>query len=307
MKKVRIMVFSLVMSMAFAALAFNNEQPAVHPSNEKVHDTNFQISLPEGPVESILILFGGYGQKPSDVLLAFPIESKLRDQNIAVIYVKQLNRIWLNEDELNSIQESIAQTRASHKLSTKKLFLGGFSSGGNHALQFANQLSSQGDDQVLGVFTVDNPIDLEQLYLNAEENIERNFHPWAIGESLMITQTINDSIGNGNRDEFFNDFSLYRRSSNAHLLEDLKSTSLRFYTEPDTAWHRENRGTNYEDINAYQLEGLTSLLRSEGFDVQMITTTGKGYRPDGMRHPHSWSIVDQEELVKWFLSLNRRK
>ena len=27
------------------------------------------------------------------------------------------------------------------------------------------------------------------------------------------------------------------------------------------------------------------------------------YRPDGSRHPHSWSIVDNGELVEWLLGL----
>ena len=34
-----------------------------------------------------------------------------------------------------------------------------------------------------------------------------------------------------------------------------------------------------------------------------MTTIGKGFREDGSRHPHSWSIVDEKELIEWFTGL----
>ena len=47
---------------------------------------------------------------------------------------------------------------------------------------------------------------------------------------------------------------------------------------------------------------LINLLRVAGnARAELITTTGKGYRPDGRRHPHSWSIVDELDLVRWLL------
>ena len=37
--------------------------------------------------------------------------------------------------------------------------------------------------------------------------------------------------------------------------------------------------------------------------TELITTSGQGHHPDGRRHPHSWSIVDNGELVEWLLGL----
>jgi len=34
----------------------------------------------------------------------------------------------------------------------------------------------------------------------------------------------------------------------------------------------------------------------------LMITHDKGYHPDGARHPHSWSIVDEEDLAEWFSS-----
>jgi len=35
--------------------------------------------------------------------------------------------------------------------------------------------------------------------------------------------------------------------------------------------------------------------------IKLSETQNKGIRGDGARHPHSWSIVDQEELIEWIL------
>jgi hypothetical protein len=43
-------------------------------------------------------------------------------------------------------------------------------------------------------------------------------------------------------------------------------------------------------------------LKKDGFKhVELITTENKGYRANGQRHPHSWSIVDGKDLIKWML------
>ena len=48
-------------------------------------------------------------------------------------------------------------------------------------------------------------------------------------------------------------------------------------------------------VNALHLHGNE--------EAELILTQDKGYRPDGQRHPHSWSIVDEEEMVGWLLGL----
>ena len=38
--------------------------------------------------------------------------------------------------------------------------------------------------------------------------------------------------------------------------------------------------------------------------IELINTKNKGYRADGTRHPHSWAIVDKENLLNWVLEKN---
>ena len=43
--------------------------------------------------------------------------------------------------------------------------------------------------------------------------------------------------------------------------------------------------------------------RGSGFDkVEYIPTENMGFRANGERHPHSWSIIDKVGLIKWILN-----
>ncbi|MEL6972934.1 MAG: hypothetical protein AAFZ63_11010 [Bacteroidota bacterium] len=64
------------------------------------------------------------------------------------------------------------------------------------------------------------------------------------------------------------------------------------------------RGKDYYAMNAIDLAALVNALRVCSHQkVTLITTRDKGYLPDGTRHPHSWGIVDEKDLIDWFLSL----
>ena len=61
-------------------------------------------------------------------------------------------------------------------------------------------------------------------------------------------------------------------------------------------------------MNAIDLAGLINQLKIlGGKKAELITTIEKGYGDDGSRHPHSWSIVDEKELIEWFNRLTSDK
>ena len=75
------------------------------------------------------------------------------------------------------------------------------------------------------------------------------------------------------------------------------------YSEPDSLWWKEQRMADFEQTNAYLIQELSELLFDSGFtQVEYIATENKGYRSNGERHPHSWSIVDQDELISWIIN-----
>jgi hypothetical protein len=84
----------------------------------------------------------------------------------------------------------------------------------------------------------------------------------------------------------------------------LKGIAIRAYTEPDVNWWIETRRKDYYSMNSIDLAALINELKIFGNEnSELIITNNKGYMPDGNRHPHSWSIVDEKEMVDWFLRL----
>ena len=53
-------------------------------------------------------------------------------------------------------------------------------------------------------------------------------------------------------------------------------------------------------MNAYYIKKLSEDLKNSGFSkVEYIPTENKGYRHNGDRPPHSWSIIDKNGLMEW--------
>ena len=57
-----------------------------------------------------------------------------------------------------------------------------------------------------------------------------------------------------------------------------------------------------------QITSITNWFNKElnqlgNLKANLILTQNKGFRkPDNNRHPHSWSIVDNDELIVWLLN-----
>jgi hypothetical protein len=78
---------------------------------------------------------------------------------------------------------------------------------------------------------------------------------------------------------------------------------LRIYSEPDVDWWLKERNFDFTSINGPECSAMINELNRLGNNnAELIVTENKGYRkPYNVRHPHSWSIVDNDELITWLL------
>ena len=84
----------------------------------------------------------------------------------------------------------------------------------------------------------------------------------------------------------------------------LKEMAVRCYGDIDVEWILKERRRSLYDSNALDASELIARLMLMGnTKAEFITAERKGYRSDGRRHPHSWSIVDEVEFVQWVLGL----
>ena len=296
----------LILFLSIITIIFSSRIGVAQKSEIKQLSTDFyELYLPD-TTDAVLILFGGFPESGKDIKREFGIHELANQNKIAVAYLNYSQKLWLEEEEQIELAESIKELFNSNNLSTKKVFFGGFSSGGNMALLSSDFLIEKSNNIIepTGVFIVDSPIDLVGLYKSAEKNIERNSsEPWS-QEAKWIIATLEENFGKPeNNLTEYEQYAVYTSSTNnIQNLKNLKNTRIRFYTEPDTLWWKEHRKADYDQMNAYYIKILSESLKNSGFNkVEYITTDNKGYRANGSRHPHSWSIVNKDDLIQWIL------
>ena len=156
------------------------------------------------------------------------------------------------------------------------------------------------------MFITDSPVDLLGLYENAQRNIKKNFSVPAVQEANWIVEMFNPEFGTGDTAlvNYENKSPYFSKTNSTKNISHLNDLKIRLYSEPDTRWWKQNRQVEYVDMNAYYLEQFANDLgKLYGVEhVTYIKTDNRGYRANGDRHPHSWAIIDEKDLVNWILT-----
>ena len=78
---------------------------------------------------------------------------------------------------------------------------------------------------------------------------------------------------------------------------------IKIYCEPDFNWAINEKQWNAYDLNVVDNVSFINELKKNGnTQAQIILTKDKGIRKVlKYKHPHSWSIADANEIVKWLL------
>lgn len=227
-------------------------------------------------------------------------------QGITTVLLNFNQKLFLRPEEKETLYNSIDAVFEKHRIKKSKLYFGGFSSGGNMALLMCDYVFEKNNAlNAAGVMVVDAPVDLEQLYKNAQNDISLNADEGARKEGLFLADLLERALGRP--DDAQNRYpacSPFLVSANAALnLPNHRKYKIRLYTEPAPDWQMQFRKRRYEDTNAFMLEKLADCLQKQGNQrCELVRTENRGYRADGTRHPHSWNIVAQKELLAWMKS-----
>ena len=275
---------------------------------------HYRVYRPSGEVRGALVLLPGYGDdsdafEPSSPTTPSTLPARLAEHGIlTLVAVPVRETLYESPAALRALDSLLAQVVQQYRIPRERVAIGGFSSGGTGAVRYAQTCAQQNCRAVprlAAVFAVDAPLDFERLFRNSAVIVQRKAPRSNIAEASTIVRTLQQTLG-GTPDEVPDAYRLHSpvlaselAGGNARLLQQ---TPLRLYTEPDVKWWLEERNLDYQGMNAVDHAALINLLRVAGnARAELITTTGQGYRPDGRRHPHSWSIVDETDLVRWLL------
>ena len=159
------------------------------------------------------------------------------------------------------------------------------------------------------VFAIDGPLDFERMHSGMLREVRLpNTPEGAMEENTYLLKRFLKIFGGTPQETLSNyyEISPYSYSDTTQrAIKPLVNLPIRLYTEPDVQWWLKD-GSDYSGMNSFDFAAMTNELRRMGSTkIELITTENKGYRkPDNVRHPHSWSIAEPTDLVKWLKAQN---
>lgn len=263
--------------------------------------------IPKASPTAILFLLHGGGETPEDVLKQIELHQLAVKNNFLVILPYFSEGTTKMIEETNSINQIAVQLMNEYQISKDKIILGGFSGGGMLSITFAERSVRDKNTDFIpkAVFAIDTPLDFEQIYQRSEREIKRNFSEIGVGEANFMIDEFNKTFG-GSPSEFPEEYEKYSmftyRKEDGGNAKYLLEIPIRIYTEPGVEWQLENRQRDLYDLNCTNISAMINLLQINGNkNAEVITTFNKGKRLNGAKHPHSWSIMDSKDTMKWML------
>jgi pimeloyl-ACP methyl ester carboxylesterase len=287
----------------------------VHRTPGDTLANSYRIYEPVGRTRGLLVLLPGYGSDVNGFAATSYTPSTLPERMarhgvLTIVAVPQVETLYESDQPLRILDSIVAEVLQTYRIPSGLVVVGGFSAGGTGAVRYAQYCAQSRCavvPSVAGVFGVDPPLDFERLYRGEEVSLRRGAPRTNTVEAQMIVDTFRRVLGGAPEQapEAYRRYSPLLASApdggNAGLLA---RTPIRLYTEPDVQWWMENRNLDYHGMNSVDHAAFINLLRVMGNTrAELVTTTGKGVRPDGTRHPHSWSIVDEPDLAEWIARL----
>lgn len=217
------------------------------------------------------------------------------------------------DDEVAALVKRVERALHAEGLAGRPLLFAGLSLGGTRALRVAIEIRRHRHWplRLAAVALVDAPLDMIRVWTAERKAAADGFGSASSGQGRWVSYLLETRLG-GPPDQARARYVAYSPfvfgepgGGNAAVLEGLP---LRAYHEPDVNWWIEQRRKSYYQMNSIDLAALVDELRLAGSqEAELITTTGArdGYGVGSS--PQSWSIVDNADLVRWFLRTVREE
>lgn len=290
-----------------------NEIKTVYREKGNTSSNYYLLVHPKDDIKNIVFLLPGFGNTPEMFLEEIAIEEFTKENNILLVIASPKGRLthYLDNGSMVIIDEILKEIIKDYSFSESvNIIFVGFSIGGTGATRYSEYFiggKSINNFTLKGLVLVDPPLDFERFWNSSQRKIAKDFSPISVKESKFMLNILSTQFGGSP----LNNYKNYKKISpflasqedggNASLLKKLP---ILIYTEPDLIWWKENRGIDSEDLNSLDIDNFEKKLKTLGNQrINVIKTKEKGFRKDGKRHPHSWSIVDEEGLLEWITKI----
>jgi len=278
----------------------------------------FYYTITPKSTRAVLVLFPSAFESCESVISCNKnLIQKSFDKGIMTVVISSnFNRsLSIDKFALNFFNKTFTEITTKNILSKDKFIMCGLSLGGMNALRYTELAQDENfktSVKPIAVIGVDPPVDEVGLFYRAQDEVNlyqpdssklNNGQQNALTEGKMLVADFKEMYG-GTPEQIPNNYikhSPYTRTEkdggNAKYLLKIPT---KIYCDPDINWHLKNRQRDYYHINASDQTALINFLTLNGNkNAEFKSCIGKGYRLDGTRHPHSWSIIDTDDCIKW--------
>jgi hypothetical protein len=278
------------------------------------HQPGYTLVLPQAPLVGLIVAFHA-GRDTTHAGYEMRLYTEAVKRQVAMLFVTTGNPVafLFDASRIEQLDRYIGEAIATYELPSDRILCVGMSLAGTCALKYTQWCQaghSRYGIQPRAVAICDAPLDMVRFWRSGERAKSLGVSPISANEARWVNAQLEQHLGGTPEEvpDVYRNYSPYYYDIElAPQLSLLQDVAVRVYTEPDIDWWMENRGKSYYGINAPDAAGLINDLQVQGHrEAELLTTTGQGYRPDGSRHPHSWKIVDNADLVEWLLRLPSR-
>ena len=285
------------------------DSTGIYASDSNSDRLFYYAFAPKGAIRGMLVLFPPNGQPAEESVSANSILIALAQERGLLTVVPSVNHnLYLDSATLRAINAILGAALTKYRPPLNKVVLGGFSLGGMNAIRYTELAYEDSLATVVrpvAVYGIDPPLDWARLYYSFANAAAKNFSEVAVAEANYFLARLNSEFGGGPEKQpaTYTQRSMYSHTSpGGGYTRYLRRIPVRIYSDPDINWQLANRRVDYYDMNALDGAAMINQLRLDGnARAEFVNALGKGYRPDGTRHPHSWSLAEPRECVQWVL------
>lgn len=281
-----------------------NHEKIVVDENDSVAGYYLAVKPQTNTVNGVLVLLDGFGGSPESIFEESMLPNTAYANGFLTIAAAMGDKMYADSAVIGKLNLILRDVLQRYPVARDKFVIGGFSAGGTIALRYVELCKESPFSYPVNpraVFAVDSPVDLIDLWDFFGKQIERNYSDVAVAEAKYVSKLMQAEHGsprdNAATYQWLTPFyNLQKGPGNEKYLKDIP---VRVYHDVDIVWQLKNRRRSAYEANFLNASEMILRLMQMKNEAAEFVRGRIGYRSNGMRHPHSWNIIDEVEFVQW--------
>ncbi len=187
-------ILTLAFFFTFSIIIFNSCNQRI-TETKIIKETGYELNISSNQ-KALLILFPCFSCNIDHTKAEAKFLENMDKIGISTLLLDYNQKLFLTDKEKTDLEKELNQILDKHSINKNNVYIGGFSSGGNIAILLGNDLiKTKNKLQPKGVFVVDSPLDLENLYQGAQKDIQEKSNNDAVEEGHFIINMFDENLG----------------------------------------------------------------------------------------------------------------